>query len=141
MSLDRFGHVATARDYQSAIACASSGFEHTVLVRHTHEQTLGDVVAVETGTVNIENGLNEIRRQLAHGVNGELHEQLVLLSAPHVAHGQKHEEVVVGLSPLQERLATLNIFHKVRSVAPDGVRRTHIDRGIELPAGPGVVLR
>ena len=141
MSLDRFGHVATARDNQSAIACASSRFEHAVFIRHTHQQTLGDVVAVETGAVNVEDGLDEIRRQLAHGVNGELHEQFVLLSAPHVAYGQQHEEVVVGLSPLQEALAALHIFHEVGGIAPDGVRGTHIDRGIELPAGPRIVLR
>ena len=100
MSLDRFGHVATARDDQSAIACAGSRFKHTVLIGHTHEQALGDVVAVESCLVDVEDGLDEFWCQFAHGMNRELHEQLLRILLPHVANGQENKEVVVGLSPL-----------------------------------------
>ena len=74
-------------------------------------------------------------------MDAELHEQLACILLPGVAHGQQHEEIVVGLSPLQEALATLHILHEVRSIAPDAVRRTHVDAGVELPTGPLVVTR
>ena len=73
-------------------------------------------------------------------MDGELHQQFARVLLPHVAHGQVYQEVVVGLSLLQEALATLHILHKIRCIAPDGVRRTHVDAGIELPARPWVIL-
>ena len=60
--------------------------------------------------------------------------------APHVSHRQVYQEVVVGLAHLQKTLTALYVFHQVRSIAPDAVRRTHIYRGIEFPAWPCVVL-
>ena len=53
MCLDALGHIATARNDEPLVACTGSSFEHPVLIRDTHEQTLRDVVAVETGTVNV----------------------------------------------------------------------------------------
>ena len=71
----------------------------------------------------------------------KLHEQRVGVVSPHILDRQDNEEVVVGLAPLQEALATLDIFHQERSVVPDTVRRTHIDGCIKLPSGPRYVLR
>ena len=74
-------------------------------------------------------------------MDGELHQEFVGLLLPHVADRQQHEKIVVGLSPLQKTLATFNVLHEVGGVAPDAVCRTHVDRGVELPSWPGVVLR
>ena len=60
--------------------------------------------------------------------------------APHVANGQIDQKVVVGLSQLQKTLTALNILHQIGCVAPDAVRRTHINAGIELPAWPRIIL-
>ena len=65
----RLGHAARTGDDESTIARAGSGHERAVLVADAHEQSLGDVVAVESGTVNVEYRLDELRRQLAHGVD------------------------------------------------------------------------
>ena len=73
-------------------------------------------------------------------MDGELHKEFVGLLLPHVADGQVDKEVVVGLSPLQETLAALYIFHKVRCIPPDAVGRRHVDRGIELPSRPRIIL-
>ena len=141
MGLHRLGHHAALGDHKTLVAGAGSRLEHAVAEGRSQEQTVADVVAVEAGAVDGEDGLDELRCQLAHLVDGELHEQLVSLLLPHVADGQVDEEVVVGFAPLQETLAALHVLHEVRGVAPDGVRRTHVDRCIELPAGPGIVLR
>ena len=113
----------------------------SVLTGDAHQQTLGDVVAVEAGTVDVENGFDELRCQLAHSVDRELHEQFIGVLLPHITDGQEDQEIVVGLSHLQERLTTFDIFHKVRCIAPDGVGGRHIDRGVELPARPLIVFR
>ena len=73
-------------------------------------------------------------------MDGELHQQLVGILLPHIPDGQIDQEVVVGLPPLQETLAALHIFHELGGITPDGVRRAHVYRGIELPAWPGVIL-
>ena len=140
MGLDGLRHVAAARDNQSAIARTGCCLEHTVFVGNPHQQAFGDVVAIKAGTVDVEDGLDEFGSQFAHAVDGELHEQLLRIFLPHVAYRQECEEVVVGLSPLQETLTALYIFHKVGGIAPDGVRGTHVYRGIELPAWPRIVL-
>ena len=73
-------------------------------------------------------------------MDGELHQQFVGVLLPHIPDGQIDQEVVVGLSPLQETLAALHIFHELGGITPDGVRGAHVYRGIELPARPGVIL-
>ena len=137
---DMFGHIAAAGNDKALVARASLGDKHTVLIADTHEQPLGDVVAVEACLVDVKDRLDELGSQLAHGVDGELHEQLTRVFLPHVAHGEVDQEIVVGLSPLQETLATLHVLHEVRSVAPDAVGRAHVDRRIELPSRPFVIL-
>ena len=101
---------------------------------------VADIVAVETCTVDVKDGLYELGRFLRHRVDVELHEQVLGIVAPHVAHGQIDKEVVVGLSPLQVCLAAGDIVHQILRVAPDTVCGTHIDRGVELPSWPWVVF-
>ena len=74
-------------------------------------------------------------------MNGELHQELLGVLMPHMMNRQVDEEIIIGLSPLQETLATFDILHKIRCIAPDRIRRRHVDGGVELPTWPGVVLR
>ena len=60
---------------------------------------------------------------------------------PHLLHGQDDKKVVVGIAPLQETLATADIAHQPRGVAPSGIGGTHVDRGVELPSRPRHVAR
>ena len=117
---------------------------------------IADVVAVVAEAVDGEDAADELRRLLIHRVDIELHQQVFATTAvfalpfriviawaslvPHVADGQIYEEIIVGLSQLQETLTATDILHQIRCIAPDGVRRTHVDRGIESPARPRVVL-
>ena len=88
MGFDRFGHLAGAGDDEAAVASAGLGDELSVLTGDAHQQALGDVVAVEAGAVDGEDGLNELRGELTHGVDGELHQQLPGVLLPHIANGQ-----------------------------------------------------
>ena len=91
--------------------------------------------------VYVVDGFGELRCQLAHGVNGKLHEAFALaLLMPKVAHRYENQEVVVGLSPLQEALTTGYIAHQIWCVSPNGVGGTHVHAGIEFPSGPRIVL-
>ena len=115
------GHVSATGYDESAIASAGFRLEHPVLEADAHQETFRYIVAVEPCTVDVEDGLYELWCQFAHLVDGELHEQLVGLLLPHVADGEVDEEVVVGLSHLQEALASLHVLHEVGCVAPDAV--------------------
>ena len=137
-------------NYKCFVACAALGNEHSVLYAYLCQLAVADVVAVVAQTVYSKYGTYEFRSFLIHAVNVEHHQQVVaedvFLSlagysfAPHIADGQIDEEVVVGLSELQERLTPLDVLHNEGSVAPDAVRRTHIHRSIEFPSWPRVVL-
>ena len=59
---------------------------------------------------------------------------------PHVTDGQIDEKVIVRFAKLQETLAPLYILHQIGGVTPDGVGGRHVDAGIELPTGPGIIL-
>ena len=138
--LHGWGHEAAAGDDEPSVGGAAAGDELPVgTAGGQQQQALGDVVAVEACMVDVEDGLAELGHQPAHGVDGELHEQLARGLAPCVAHGQQHQEVVVGLSPLQEALAALHVLHEEGGVAPDAVGGAHVDGGIELPPWPRVV--
>ena len=138
------------------VAGATLRDEHAVLDADLGQLAVADVVAVVAQTVNLQDAADELRSLLVHGVDIELHQQVLAIAtvlagllgivvtrsalAPHVPDGQIDEEVVVGLTHLQETLTALDIFHEVGRIAPDAVRWTHIHRGIELPSWPGVIL-
>ena len=141
MLSDILGYHLALRNDEAFVARAGSRLQQTVFAGCGEQQTVGDVVAVETGSVDGQDALDELRCQTAHGVDAELHEQLAGVFLPHVANGQVDEEIVVGLAPLQETLTALDILHEVGGIAPDAVGGTHVDGGVELPARPRVVLR
>ena len=134
-------HLSRTRDDEALVAGTGFGDEHTILIGDTHQQALGDVVAVEAGAVDSEDGLDKFRRQAAHRMDGELHEQFPWVLLPHIAYRQQDEEVIVGFSPLQERLAAFHILHEVGGIAPNRVRGRHINRGVEFPARPRIIFR
>ena len=70
----------------------------------------------------------------------ELHQPLLRVLMPHIADRQIHQKIIIGLPPLQELLATLDVLHEVAGIAPNGVCGRHIYGGIELPAGPRIVF-
>ena len=140
MGFHLLGHVAAAGNDEGFVAGSGGSFYSAVHHLATHQQTLGDIVAIEASLIDVEDGLDKLRRQFAHSMDGELHEQLLGILLPHIANGQIDQEVVVGLSPLKETLAALHILHELGRITPDGVRRAHVDRGIELPAWPWIVL-
>ena len=97
---DVLWHHPALRNHKSFVSCAGRRLQHTVLIRCGEQQAVGDIVTVEAGAVDVEDGLDELRCQLSHLMDGELHQQLVGLLLPHVAHREVDEEVVVGLAPL-----------------------------------------
>ncbi len=102
---------------------------------------VADIVAVVTETVDGQNGLDKLRSLLVHRVDIEHHEQPAGVFTPQVAHGQIHQKVVVGLSPLQVGLATGDIGHERGGIAPNGVGGAHVHTGVEFPSRPRVVFR
>ena len=133
-------HVAAAGNDEGLVAGSGGCLYSTIHHLAAHQQALGDIVAIEAGLIDVEDGLDKLRCQFAHSMDGELHEQLLGVLLPHITDGQIDQEVVVGLSPLEETLAALHILHEFGCITPDGVRGAHVDRGIELPAWPWVVL-
>ena len=86
------------------------------------------------------NSLDELRSALIHGMDVE-QSNAAWLFINHVVERQIDEEVVVGLSPLQERLAALDVLAESRHILPLRVVWCHIDRSIESPAWPFGILR
>ena len=134
------GHDVIARDDKTLVAGAGSGLYHAILKGTRAQVFVADIVAVESGLVDVEDGLDEFRGLLGHRVDVELHEPVLGVVAPHVSHRQIDQKVIVRLSPLQVGLAVGNILHEFRSISPNTIRRTHIHRGIKFPSRPWVVL-
>ena len=117
---------------------------------------VADIVAVVTQAIDGQDATDKLRCFLVHRVDVELHQQVLTVAtvlagllvvvvaratlAPHVANGQIYQKIVIGLSQLQKTLTELNILHQIGCVAPDAIRRTHINAGIELPARPRIIL-
>ena len=142
MCFQLFRHTATARDDESAVACAGGSLEHPILVGGRHQVFVADIVAVEALFVDLEDASNKLGSLFFHRMDVELHEEvLARLLPPHVAHRQIDQEVVVGFSHLQETLTTLNILHKVGGITPDAVCGAHVHTSIEFPSWPWVVFR
>ena len=118
---------------------------------------VADIVAIVAEAVDAEDAPDKLRTFLVHGMDVELHEEVfpapavfalrlsIIIArtadAPHVMDGQIDQEIIVGLSHLQERLAAFDILHQERGIAPNAVGGTHIDRCIEFPSGPWIMLR
>ena len=133
-------HDVVAGNDQRLIACSGSSFYHAVLISTRAQVLVADVVAVESGLVDIEDALDKLGSLLRHAVNVEHHEPFLGIGAPHVSYGQIHQEVVVGLSPLQIGLTVGDVFHQFGRIAPDAVGGAHVDGGIEFPSRPWIVL-
>ena len=137
---DVLGHLSTAGDDESLIACAALRDELSVLTPGIHQQSFRDIVTVIPGLVDSQDTLDEIGSQFSHGVNRKLHQEFARIFLPHITYGQVNEKVVIGLSHLQKTLTARYIVHEVRGIAPNAVRRTHVDGGVKLPPWPLVVL-
>ena len=114
---------------------------HNILETACAKVFVADVITIESCLVDVEDDLDELRCLLRHTVDVELHQPVLGVVAPHVSHRQIYQEVVVGLSPLQVGLAASDVLHQFWCVTPNAVGRTHVDRGIELPTWPWIVLR
>ena len=131
-------------DDECAVARATLRDEETILIAGLQQLRVADVVTVKTGGLNVphrsRNGGNLLRQRV------DVEQLQASLIGPRVlVHGIEErgidQQVVVGLSHLQEALAACGVVHQGRCVAPDAIGRTHVDRGIELPARPLSLLR
>ena len=124
------GHIGgkggTLWDDQPLVACAGCGLQHAVGEGCPQEITVADIVAVEACLVDVEDGADEAGGFAGHRMNVELHQPFLGACAPHVPHGQIHQKIIVGLSPLQEGLASGDVGHQRRCVAPDAVVGAHV---------------
>ena len=141
MLLDILRHHLAFWNDEGLVSCASCRLQHPVFIVCGEQQAVGDIITVETRTIDGENALDKLRGKTAHRVDTKLHQQLFGILLPHVADGQIDDEIVIRLSPLQETLATFHVLHEVGGIAPDTVGGRHIDAGVELPARPRIILR
>ena len=79
--------------------------------------------------------MDELRCAALHRVDVE-ESEAVGLFIYHVVVREVDKQVVVGLAPLQERLASLYVLRECRHVAPLAVGRGHVDRCVEAPSWP-----
>ena len=132
-------------DDECLVGGATLRFQLSVVDDDLFQQAVADIVAVIAQRVDLQDAADKLRSFLVHRVDVELHEQTFRTwfqaFLPHIAYGQIDEEVVVGLSCLQDTLAAFDIVHEERCIAPDAIGGTHVDGGIEFPAWPRIVLR
>ena len=142
MLAHRIGHYgAFIRNDKALVLLSCSGNEHSITAGRGEDILLADVIAVESSLVYLAYSLHEFRRKFVHRMDGKLHEALLRGAlCPHIPYRKEREEIIVRLSPLQETLASLDIFHQFGRITPDAVGRTHIDAGIEFPSRPHIIL-
>ena len=96
---------------------------------------VADVVHVITTADDGLDGVDEFRCTLLHAMDVE-QRHCAWLVVNHVVERKVNQEVVVGVAPLKERLATLDILAECGHRVPLRVVRSHIHARIETPAGP-----
>ena len=138
----RSKNVVGRRNHKPLVCGATRSMEHAIIIIGVEQYSVGNIIAIEACLVDGIDTLHKLRSQLAHGVYRELHKAFARRAlCPHVVDRQIGEEIVVRTTHLEHALATLHILHEVRSIAPNGVVRTHVYRCIEAPSWPCLVLR
>ena len=133
-------HDAPFRDDNGLVCRASFCCQSAFLEHCGQEEIVTNIVTIKPHVVNLVDCTYEIRSFLVHGVDIEHHKPIIRVIAPHITYGKVDKEIIVGLSPLEICLASCYIRHQFGSVPPDAISRTHIDRGIEAPSRPWLVL-
>ena len=105
------------RDYYCLVCRAALCHERLILVLKRADKVVADVINVVSAVYNLVYRLDEAWRAVLHVMYVE-HQKSAALLVPHVVDWQINEEVVVGLAPLKERLASGYVVEEVRSVAP-----------------------
>ena len=101
--------------------------------------SIGHIIDIVTALDNGLHSLNEFRCTFLHRVDVKKGNGARLV-VEHIIIWQINKHIVVGVSPLEEGLATLNVAREGRHSCPPVVIGCHVHAGIETPPRPLCIL-